>query len=89
MATALRTWSPASGSGRTARASRAPTSPRKLYWFEARRGPDGKIAFTPREIDDQSGIGTQFVVADFNGDGLLDVVSANKKGVFVLEQVRK
>jgi hypothetical protein len=56
-------------------------------WFEASRGPDGKIAFTPREIDDQSGIGTQFVVADFNGDGLLDVVTSNKKGVFLLEQV--
>jgi FG-GAP-like repeat len=63
--------------------------PAKLYWFEASRGPDGKIAFTPREVDDQSGIGTQFVVADFNGDGLLDIVSANKKGVFVLEQERK
>jgi hypothetical protein len=61
--------------------------PPRLYWFEASRGPDGKIAFTPREIDDQSGIGTQFVVADFNGDGLLDVVTSNKKGVFLLEQV--
>jgi FG-GAP-like repeat len=63
--------------------------PPKLYWFQASRGPDGKITFTPREIDDQSGIGTQFVVAEFNSDGLLDVVSANKKGVFVIEQVRK
>jgi FG-GAP-like repeat len=61
--------------------------PARLYWFEASRGPDGKIAFTPREIDDQSGIGTQFVVADFNGDGLLDIVTSNKKGVFLLEQV--
>ena len=42
--------------------------------------------FTPREIDDQSGIGTQFVVMDFNGDGKLDIVTANKKGVFLLEQ---
>jgi hypothetical protein len=61
--------------------------PARLYWFEASRGPDDKITFTPREIDDQSGIGTQFVVADFNGDGLLDVVTSNKKGVFLLEQV--
>ncbi len=61
--------------------------PAKLYWFEAARGSDGKITFTPREIDDQSGIGTQFVVADFNGDGLLDIVTANKKGVFLVEQV--
>ena len=62
--------------------------PARLYWFEASRDADGKIAFTPREIDDQSGIGTQFVVADFNGDGLLDIVTSNKKGVFLLEQVR-
>jgi hypothetical protein len=61
--------------------------PAKLYWFEAARGPDGKVTFTPREIDDQSGIGTQFVVADFNGDGLLDIVTANKKGVFLFEQI--
>jgi len=62
--------------------------PARLYWFEARRTPEGTIAFTPREIDDQSGIGTQFVVTDFNGDGRLDVVTSNKKGVFLLEQVR-
>jgi hypothetical protein len=62
--------------------------PARLYWLEARRGADGKIGFTPREIDDQSGIGTQFVVADTNGDGLLDIVTSNKKGVFLLEQVR-
>jgi VCBS repeat protein len=61
--------------------------PPRIYWFEASRGPEGKVVFTPREIDDQSGIGTQFVVADFNGDGLLDVVTANKKGVFLIEQV--
>ena len=61
--------------------------PAYIYWFEASKGADGKITFTPREIDDQSGIGTQFVVTDFNGDGKLDVVTSNKKGVFILEQV--
>ena len=44
--------------------------------------------FTPHEIDDDSGIGTQFAVADINGDGLLDIIISNKKGVFVFEQVR-
>ncbi|WZO97686.1 VCBS repeat-containing protein [Isosphaeraceae bacterium EP7] len=63
--------------------------PARLYWFKATKGPDGKISFEPREIDDQSGMGTQFEVVDFNGDGLLDVVTSNKKGVFLLEQVRK
>jgi hypothetical protein len=63
--------------------------PARLFWFQAARGADGKTTFTPREIDDDSGMGTQFVVADFNGDGLLDVISANKKGVFVFEQARE
>ncbi len=62
--------------------------PARLYWFEAAKGSDGKISFTPHEIDDQSGMGTQFTVADFNGDGLLDIISANKKGVFLIEQSR-
>ncbi|MGC8641752.1 MAG: FG-GAP repeat domain-containing protein, partial [Isosphaeraceae bacterium] len=62
--------------------------PPKLFWFEAKRASSGLISFTPHEIDDQSGVGTQFVVADFNGDGLLDIVTANKKGVFLFEQRR-
>ena len=87
MATASTTWSPASVSGRTARSEAGSDKPARLYWFQASRDPDGKITFTPHEIDDQSGIGTQFVVADYNGDGLLDIVTANKKGVFLLEQL--
>jgi hypothetical protein len=63
--------------------------PARLYWFQARREASGKTAFTPRLIDDQSGMGTQFVVTDFNSDGLLDIVTANKKGVFLFEQGRR
>ena len=37
-------------------------------------------------VDDDSGVGLQVVVADMNNDRLPDVVSANKKGVFVLLQ---
>jgi hypothetical protein len=62
--------------------------PARLYWLEARKGAKGETTFVPREIDDQSGIGTQFVVTDFNGDRLLDIVTSNKKGVFLLEQGR-
>ena len=61
--------------------------PARLYWFEASK-KDGKIEFTPHEIDDQSGMGTQFTVADFNGDGLLDIITSNKKGTYLHEQVR-
>jgi hypothetical protein len=59
-----------------------------LYWFEARRGGDGLVRFTPHVIDNDSGIGTQFVVADVNGDKVPDVVVSNKKGTFVFEQIR-
>jgi FG-GAP-like repeat len=62
--------------------------PARLYWFEAGRGGDGTVTFTPHEIDDGSGVGTQFTVTDVNGDGLLDIVTANKKGVYLFEQVR-
>jgi hypothetical protein len=66
-----------------------PNDPAVLYWFEAKRGPDNRITFTPHQIDNDSGIGTQFVVADINGDKLPDIIVSNKKGVFVFEQVRK
>ena len=39
-------------------------------------------------IDDDSGIGTQFTVADVNGDGLPDVIVSNKKGTYILLQQR-
>ena len=61
--------------------------PARLYWFEAQRGSDGMTKFTPHEVYDQSGIGTQFTVTDFNGDGLLDIVISNKKGTYLHEQV--
>lgn len=63
--------------------------PAILYWFEAKKSKDGIISFTPHKIDDDSGVGTQFWVGDFNGDKLPDVVISNKKGVYVFEQVRK
>ncbi|UCC97089.1 MAG: VCBS repeat-containing protein, partial [Phycisphaerales bacterium] len=59
--------------------------PAMLYWFELRR-PGGKIEFVLHEIDDDSGIGTQFEVTDMNADGRLDIVTSNKKGVYVFLQ---
>jgi hypothetical protein len=55
----------------------------ELYWLQAKKAKDGTISFTPRLIDNDSGIGTQFVVADFNGDGKPDVITSNKHGVYI------
>jgi hypothetical protein len=65
-----------------------PNDPAVLYWFEAKKTRDGLTRFVPHLIDNDSGVGTQFVVGDINGDKLPDIVVANKKGVFVFEQVR-
>lgn len=62
-----------------------PGDPAVVVWFELRR--EGREArWIKHEIDNDSGVGTQFVVADVNGDRLPDVVTSNKKGVFVFLQ---
>jgi len=53
-----------------------------LYWFETVRSP-GSVDFVPHLIDDNSGVGTQVVAGDLDGDGWKDVVVGNKKGTFV------
>ena len=65
-----------------------PNDPAYVYWFEARKNKDGFTTFIPHEVDDDSGIGTQFAVEDINGDGIPDIVISNKRGVYVLVQVR-
>ncbi|HZS07719.1 MAG TPA: VCBS repeat-containing protein [Blastocatellia bacterium] len=64
-----------------------PGDPAVLYWFELKR-EKGEVKWIRHEIDNDSGVGTQFVVADVNGDRLPDIVSSNKKGVFVFLQTR-
>lgn len=62
--------------------------PAVMYWFELTR-EGGKPVWIPHQFDHDSGVGTQFEVVDVNADGLLDVVTANKKGAHYFQQVRK
>jgi len=54
-----------------------------IYAFLVRREPNGGARFEPHLIDHASGVGVQLVMADANGDGRPDIVSANKRGTFV------
>ena len=64
--------------------------PAVLYWFKLVRGKNHTASYIPYKIDDDSGVGTEVVVGDVNGDGLPDIVVGNKKGTFVhLQEVKK
>jgi hypothetical protein len=63
--------------------------PAVLYWFKLVRHADHTAEFVPHLIDTNSGVGTQVVVGDVNGDGLPDIVVGNKKGTFVFLQRTK
>jgi hypothetical protein len=66
-----------------------PNAPAVLYWFRLVRGPGNSVDFVPYRIDADSGVGTQVVIGDLNGDRLPDVLVGNKKGLFVhLQQTR-
>jgi hypothetical protein len=54
-----------------------------VYWFKLVRNPDRSVDWIPYLIDNDSGVGTQVVAADANGDGLPDVIVGNKKGTFI------
>ena len=61
-----------------------PNAAAVVYWFKLVRGPNNSADFIPFLADDNSGVGTQVVVGDVNGDKLPDIVIGNKKGTFVL-----
>ena len=58
-----------------------------LYWFEMQRDDSGMPKWIPHQIDDNSGVGLQVLVEDLNGDGKLDIISSNKKGVHCFLQL--
>ena len=66
-----------------------PNSAPVLYWWKLVRYSDHTAEFVPHLIDDASGIGTQVIAADYNGDGLPDIVVGNKRGTYVFTHAVK
>jgi len=62
--------------------------PAVICWFEFRREA-GKPTWIRHDIDSDSGVGLHFQIVDLNGDGLLDIVTSNKKGVYVFLQEKR
>ncbi|CAN5313780.1 hypothetical protein BH23BAC1_BH23BAC1_22110 [soil metagenome] len=60
--------------------------PPVLYWFEFKPGKNSE--WIPHLIDDDSGVGVHVITEDITKDGLVDIVIANKRGVFVFKQKR-
>jgi hypothetical protein len=58
-------------------------SPAVLYWFRLTRPSGQAPRFTPYLIDSEAGIGTQITLADVNGDGRPDILTARRRGAFV------
>ncbi|MBX3441459.1 MAG: VCBS repeat-containing protein [Planctomyces sp.] len=64
--------------------------PTYMHWFEIRREAGRPPQFVKHTIEESldTGHGTQFDMGDIDGDGLIDIALANKKGVNLLLQRR-
>ena len=58
-----------------------------IYWYECKPGKEP--VWIPHLIDDNSGAGLHVVIQDINKNKLPDIVIANKKGLFIFEQLKK
>ena len=62
------------------------SEPSELGWYKIvpRRGKPPQLI--RHVIDDQSGVGTQFVTLDLDGNDRIDVLVSNRKGVYLFRQ---
>jgi hypothetical protein len=60
-------------------------SPPYLYWYKTVRDKNapGGARLVPELIDDSSGAGDNLLAVDLNGDGVIDIVAATKRGLYV------
>jgi len=61
-----------------------PTAAPVVYVFLLRRGPNGTATYVPQLLNDTTGVGTQVVARDVNGDGRPDIIVGNKRGAAIL-----
>lgn len=58
--------------------------PAVLYWYEVKPGgKSGEAQFIPHLIDSKSGVGTQVMIVDLDGQAPPEIVVGNKLGAFV------
>jgi len=64
-----------------------PGDPAMVFWFEFKR-TGSAVEWTRHEIDNDSGVGTQFTVTKESDQRPPSIVTANKKGVFLFQRPR-
>jgi putative heme-binding domain-containing protein len=62
--------------------------PAVLYYFRLVRDA-GKARFVPHLIDSDSGVGRLFRAVDMDDDGLTDVITGNKKGIYLFRRLAR
>jgi len=62
--------------------------PPVISWFTSQPDKKPKPKWTEYRIDDDSGVGLNIMSEDINGDGLVDIAIANKKGIYLFVQKR-
>ena len=60
--------------------------PQVIYLYSLKRTDSHVPRWKPQQIDNTSGVGLQVVVEDMDNNGLPDIVTSNKKGVFCFLQ---
>jgi hypothetical protein len=59
--------------------------PPVLYWYKTVRDPKepGGAKLVPNLIHNSSGAGSDVLAMDLNGDGIMDIVTATKRGLYI------
>jgi hypothetical protein len=59
--------------------------PPYLYWYKTVRDPQapGGAKLVPELVHNSSGAGSDVLATDLNGDGVMDIVTATKRGLYI------